>query len=171
MTCGPVSTHLPFAGFSPHGSMLLASLPPWSMYIRPTLLAGGGLCAIHASAHFMPLASMHIGSFPGVCGLSGMQVQPLVPWRTVVTAPLASIVMIAASCAIDAGAADCALATGSFEAAVWICPVDASALLPATPVLLQAPTLASAPASSNVRRKDVKIMKPSYPSPEEGRAI
>jgi hypothetical protein len=60
---------------------------------------------------------MHIESGPGVTGLSGMQVQPFFPSRSVVVLPLSSIVTIAASCAIEAGAAASAPAIGSFDAA------------------------------------------------------
>ena len=42
-----------------------------------------------------------------------MQVQPFLPWRRTLVAPLASIVAIDASWAIAAGAADSALAIGS----------------------------------------------------------
>src|SRR3546814_221331 len=114
MTCGPVSTHSwPSAGFVPNGSMLLASLPPASMYISPTLLAGGVLCAIHASAHLSALASMHIGSLPGVLGLSGMQVQPFLPSRSTLIVPSGLAATMTAPSAIVAGAAAMALATGS----------------------------------------------------------
>src|SRR6476659_6499501 len=98
------------------------------MYIRPTVPLGGGLCAIHAAAHFPALASKHIGSGPGVSGASGMQVQPLVPLRTVVIAPFASTVTTEASCAIAAGAADSALATGSLAASVAVFLVSADAV-------------------------------------------
>ncbi len=60
---------------------------------------------------------MHIGSGPGVVGLSGMQVQPLLPLRNSVTLPSAPTVMTDALCAIDAGAADSALLIGSEEVA------------------------------------------------------
>jgi len=93
--------------------VLLASVPPLSMYIMPTAPAGGVLWPIQASAHFIALASMHIGSGPGVAGLSGMQVQPLLPSRKVVIAPSAPAWTIVAPLAIEAGAAAIALWTGS----------------------------------------------------------
>src|SRR5258707_6167549 len=97
------------------------------MYITPGVPSGGGLWCIQASAHLAALASMHIGSGPGVSGASGMQVQPFLPWRRVVALPPASIVTIEASWAIDAGAADSALAIRSPGAAAL---VDANAALP-----------------------------------------
>src|SRR3954452_15702619 len=87
------------------------------MYITPTVPAGGGLWPIQAAAHFAALASMHIGSGPGVSGASGMQVQPFLPARTWFILPSAPTVTIAASCARAAGAAYSALATGSVFAA------------------------------------------------------
>src|SRR6476620_8274398 len=87
------------------------------MYMTPTVPLGGGLCAIHAAAHFPALASKHIGSGPGVSGASGMQVQPLLPLRTTFIAPPAPTVTIDALWAIAAGAADSALLTGSLPAA------------------------------------------------------
>ena len=80
--------------------------------------SGGGLWPIHACAHLAALASMHIGSGPGVAGLSGMQVQPLLPLRSSVILPSAPTVITDALCAIDAGAADSALLTGSAEGRV-----------------------------------------------------
>src|SRR5512135_885955 len=79
--CGPDFTQsAPGAGLVAKGSVLLASVPPASMYMIPgALLPGFGARAIHAPAHFIPSASAHIGSGPGVPGLSGRQVQPLVP--------------------------------------------------------------------------------------------
>ena len=64
---------------------------------------------VEASAHFIAFASTHIGSGPGVVGLSGMQVQPLLPLRRTFELPLASMTTIDALWAIDAGAADSAL--------------------------------------------------------------
>src|SRR5256885_9324906 len=108
---------------------------------------------------------MHIGSLPGVCGLSAMQVQPLFPLRKVLTAPLASTVIIAASCAIEAGAAVSALATGSIDAA-WPWAAGASTLSAAKPALLQAPTLSNVPASST-SRIDADIMMSLLPQSKD----
>src|SRR4051794_14330823 len=91
MMCGPVLIHaLAAVGLVAYGSVLLASVPPDSMYITPTAPAGGSLWPTHASAHLPALASKHIGSGPGVSGASGMQVQPFVPLRRTVIAPFAS---------------------------------------------------------------------------------
>src|SRR6476659_8936757 len=122
------------------------------MYIRPTVPLGGGLCAIHAAAHFPALASKHIGSGPGVSGASGMQVQPLVPLRSSDIAPFASTVTIDAECAIAAGAADSALATGSLALAAAVVFVSAAAVFePLVPPLsfMQAPS-AITPAISRI---------------------
>src|SRR4051794_16942906 len=149
MTCGPVSTHLwPSPGTVPHGSVLLASEPPASMYMKPTLLAGGSLCAIHASAHFSALASMHIGSAPGVCGLLGMQVQPFWPSRSTFIVPSALAWTIVAPPAIAFGAAAIALSIGSLG---WAEAALAWALLSALSATFSfwQPPSASAPAASS----------------------
>src|SRR5437763_11553560 len=96
------------------------------MYITPGVASGGDLWCTQASAHLAALPSKHIGSGPGVSGASGMQVQPLVPLRTVVIAPLASTVTTEALCASAAGAAASALATGSLlVAAALLVSVEA----------------------------------------------
>src|SRR5205823_7516158 len=113
MMCGPVLIQLFSAvGLVAYGSELLASVPPSSMYITPTMFAGGGLCATQAWTHLPAFSSKHIGSGPGVSGASGMQVHPFLPLRSVVIAPLAPTVTTVASWAIAAGAADSALVTG-----------------------------------------------------------
>src|SRR5258708_9447453 len=80
------------------------------MYMKPTLPAAGGLWATRAFNHSMELASPHIGSGPGVAGLSAMQVKPLLPLRTTRIAPLALRSTMVASLAMAAGAACIALA-------------------------------------------------------------
>src|SRR6185369_9534618 len=93
------------------------------MYISPTLPAGGGWWPIQALAHSRALASMHIGSGPGVVGLSAMQVKPLVPLRTTRIAPLASTSMTVDLAPTAAGAADMALATSALsDMPVFIAP-------------------------------------------------
>ena len=79
--------------------------------MTPTVSAGGFFLPIQAWAHFAAFASMHIGSGPGVVGLSGMQVQPFFPSRKVFIDPSACAWTIVAPCEIDDGAADIALAT------------------------------------------------------------
>src|SRR5713226_8108047 len=97
MMCGPVLIQWLLAvGFVAYGSVLLASVPPASMYMKPTFPAGGGWWLINACTQAMALASMHIGSGPGVDGLSGMQVKPFVPLRTVRMVPSAFIATIVA---------------------------------------------------------------------------
>src|SRR4051812_45063783 len=92
------------------------------MYMNPTLSFGGSLWFIHAVAHSMAFWSPHIGSGPGVAGLSGMQVKLLLPCRTVLIWPPASMLMIVASLAMAGGAADIALLTmSSSDIAVILC--------------------------------------------------
>src|SRR6266568_1508748 len=134
MMCGPVLIQWLLAvGFVAYGSVLLASVPPASMYMKPTLPVGGGWWLIHAFAHSIALASKHIGSGPGVAGLSGMQVKLLVPLRNVRMLPSASIVTTVAPFATLIGAAFIALAmrlaSVSFAAAFFV----AECTLVATP--------------------------------------
>src|SRR5260370_320263 len=51
------------------------------MYMRPTLPASGLACVTIACNQLIDVLSRHIGSGPGVAGLSGMHVKPLVPAR------------------------------------------------------------------------------------------
>src|SRR3954467_6181033 len=90
--------------------MLLASVPPASMYISPTAFAGGVRCSIQAIAQPIAFSSMHIGSGPGVAGLSAMQVKPPRPRRTMRIVPSGRIATIVAARETDAGAAAIALA-------------------------------------------------------------
>src|SRR5215469_943545 len=83
------------------------------MYMNPTLPGVGGLWPIQAPAHSIAFLSRHIGSGPGVVGLSGMQVQPLVPCRIVRILPSASIATMVAFLLIDCGAALIALLMSS----------------------------------------------------------
>src|SRR5690348_5367790 len=80
------------------------------MYMKPIFPVAGGLCETHAPAQANAFASMHIGSGPGVEGESGMQVNPLCPWRKVRILPSAPIATMVASLATAAGAARRALA-------------------------------------------------------------
>src|SRR5690349_16431704 len=83
------------------------------MYMIPGASVGGGLCSSQACTHFMALASMHIGSGPGVAGLSGIQVKPLLPARSIFIVPSSLATTMAAFSATAAGAADIALLIGS----------------------------------------------------------
>src|SRR5258708_17580336 len=65
------------------------------MYMKPTP-AGGASLFNQAWIQAAEPASKHIGSGPGVSGLSGMQVKPLVPLRMVRIAPPFSIATIVA---------------------------------------------------------------------------
>src|SRR5215469_17801186 len=61
----------------------------------------------------MAAGSIHIGSGPGVAGLSGMHVKLFVPFRSVRIFPSASIATIVACLPTFGGAADSALAISS----------------------------------------------------------
>src|SRR3982751_3764324 len=135
------------------------------MYIRPTAPAGGSLWAIHACAHFRPLASMHIGSRPGVCGLSGMQVQPLLPWRSVFIEPSASGWMIVALADTDDGAAAIAFANGSFESGFDFSLAWPSVLAGAP--LWHAPSGNSAAAASRTAHFDNVMVPSTHPVEED----
>src|SRR6478752_198178 len=106
MTCVPVFTQLLSAvSFMAYGSVLLAPPSPRSMYINPTLLAGGFLWAIQAPAHAIALASPHIGSGLDGSACPGIHVHCPVPWCNVRILPSAPIAMTVASLG-DWGAAD-----------------------------------------------------------------
>src|SRR5690349_1346494 len=77
--------------------------------MKPTLLVGGDLWSTYAWIHSIALASPHIGSGPGVSGLSAMHVKPLVPLRTTRTLPSLPIAMTVEFFATASGAADIAL--------------------------------------------------------------
>ena len=76
---------------------------------------------IHACAHSMPALSRHIGSLPGVVGLSGMHVKVPLPSRSTFMPPFSSMSMIVASCATALGAADIALAIFSLSVLGGVC--------------------------------------------------
>src|ERR1700738_3967376 len=110
MTCGPVLIQwFPAVGAVAYGSVLLASVPPASMYMKPTF-SGGALCDIHAPAHSIAFASRHMADGPGAVGVSGMHVYPFVPFRTTRMLPSFPIATIVALSATGFGAADIALA-------------------------------------------------------------
>jgi hypothetical protein len=73
-----------------------------------------------------------MGSGPGDAGESGMQVQPLLPFRRVDIAPFESKLMMVAFEEIAAGAADSALAMGSLVCAVTAEAVSANVAAPAS---------------------------------------
>src|SRR5690242_3924852 len=134
MTCGPVLIQWLPSGLVAYGSVLLASVPPSSMYIRPTLPTGGVAWDSQACTQPMAALSAHIGSGPGVAGASGMQVNPLVPWRSVRMLPSGCIAMMVAWRATPAGAARMALAmswasdAGFFESAACAAAVESNAV-------------------------------------------
>src|SRR5450631_863626 len=123
MMCGPVLIQwLAVLGFAAYGSVLLASVPPDSMYSNPTFPAGGVLWFRYASIHSPAFLSQHIGSGPGVSGLSGIQVKPLVPLRSVRIPPFGSGATMVAFSATFLGAAFMALATSSSSVGADLAP-------------------------------------------------
>src|SRR5467141_4093454 len=79
------------------------------MYMKPTLFFDGSFLFSQASTHSIAFRSAHIGSGPGVLGLSAMQVNWLLPWRTTRIFPSEPTSMMVASFPIACGAADMAL--------------------------------------------------------------
>src|SRR5262245_41077501 len=79
-----------------------------------------------------PFSSTQFGSLAGLVGSSGIQVQLLLPSRSVRTFPSASKVMTVAFAAIGSGAADSALSiiSSSVLGGVWPAPTPC----PAAPV-------------------------------------
>ncbi len=77
--------------------------------MNPTLPTVGDVWFTQAWTQSMAFLSMHMGSGPGVAGLSGMQVNPLVPLRSVRILPSASIATMVAFLPTFAGAALMAL--------------------------------------------------------------
>src|SRR3984893_11722714 len=124
MMCGPVLIQW-FApvGLAAYGSVLLASVPPSSMYMNPTLPTVGAVWPAQAWTQSMAFLSIHMGSGPGVAGLSGIQVNPFVPLRSVRILPSASMVPTVAFLATLAGAALMALLirSASLGAAFFSC--------------------------------------------------
>src|SRR5680860_1257330 len=75
------------------------------MYAVPTCPTCGAVLAMYAPNHACQALSAHIGSGPGVFGLSGIHSQPFVPARSSVIEPSAPISMIVALEATASGAA------------------------------------------------------------------
>src|SRR6266513_2591556 len=131
MTCGPVLIQwLAAVGLAAYGSVLLASVPPASMYMRPIFPAGGVWWCRYASIHAPAFLSQHIGSGPGVSGLSGMHVKPSLPLRSVRIPPFGSGATMVASSATFLGAAFMALAISSSSVGCVFRPVSDSFLAP-----------------------------------------
>src|SRR5271165_2597811 len=92
------------------------------MYINPTFPAGGVLWFRYASIQSPAFLSQHIGSGPGVSGLSGMQVKPLDPLRSVRIPPFGSGATMVAFSATFFGAAFMALAISSSSVGADLAP-------------------------------------------------
>src|SRR5690349_8358132 len=109
---------------------------------------------------------MHIGSGPGVLGVSGMQVQPFLPARKVAIVPSALGSTIAASWVIEAGPADIALSMGSLllvplAAAVLFAAAEFAALsLLLQPARIMQPATATNATPTNILLLE-QIMLPS----------
>src|SRR3989344_4004179 len=92
------------------------------MYMKPTFPGVGFLCPTHAWTQSMAFLSMHMGSGPGVAGLSGMQVKPFFPSRSVRILPSASMATMVAPFETLAGAADMALAISCLSVGAFLTP-------------------------------------------------
>src|SRR5882724_2959920 len=90
------------------------------MYSNPTFPAGGVLWLRYASIQSPAFLSQHIGSGPGVSGLSGIQVKPLVPLRSVRIPALGSGTTMVAFSATFLGAAFVALAISSSSVGAYL---------------------------------------------------
>src|SRR5436853_3734564 len=104
----------------------------------------------------MAAGSMHIGSGPGVAGLSGMQVKLLVPLRTVRILPPFSMTTIVACLPTLGGAADSALAMSC----AWVGPGLAAAGLAGASAAsaAQLHAVRMAPTSNRIGRTDARMM-------------
>src|SRR5882762_10460161 len=92
------------------------------MYMNPTFPAGGVLWPRYASIQSPAFLSQHIGSGPGVSGLSGIHVKPLVPLRNVRIPPFGSGTTMVAFSATFCGAAFVALAINSSSGGADLAP-------------------------------------------------
>src|ERR1700688_2410570 len=150
MTCGPVLIQWLLAlGFEAYGSVLLASVPPASMYMNPTFPAAGAVCETQACAHSSAAGSMHMGVGPGTSGLVGMQVKALVPLRSVRILPSASMATMVAWLPTFGGAADSALAMSSASVGAALAGAGAGA---SAAHAAHASGIKAAPISTQVNR-------------------
>src|SRR5207302_4946437 len=112
----------------------------------------------------MAAGSMHIGSGPGVAGLSGMQVKLLVPLRTVRILPPSSLATIVACLPTLGGAADSALAmscasVGPGLAAAGFAGASAASFAGASAAsAAQLHAVRMAPTSNRIGRTDARMM-------------
>src|ERR1700681_2927448 len=106
--CGGSLIGVPFVA---NGSVALQSVPPASMYAMPGFVfVGFALWAAQSAPHCIVAASAHIASSPTTAGWPGMHVHPLVPLRSTVMLPLASMSATVACAVIEAGPAESARA-------------------------------------------------------------
>src|SRR5438105_14497077 len=99
----------------------------------------------------MAAGSMHIGSGPGVAGLSGMQVKLLVPLRTVRILPPSSMATIVACLPTLGGAADSALAMSCASVGPGFAGASAASAA-------QLHAVRMAPKSNRIGRTDARMM-------------
>src|SRR4029077_735701 len=79
------------------------------MYVMPgTVLVGFGLCALKSANHCSEAASAHSGGSPTTLGFPGIQVNPLLPSRSTVILPWASVSTIRAKLVTAGGPAESA---------------------------------------------------------------
>src|SRR5215469_12534911 len=103
----------------------------------------------------MAAGSIHIGSGPGVAGLSGMHVKLFVPFRSVRIFPSASIATIVACLPTFGGAADSALAISSASVGAAF-----AAVAGVSPLTWYADMKNAAPIISGRGRRDLFIVLP-----------
>src|SRR5437588_547444 len=104
----------------------------------------------------MAAGSMHIGSGPGVAGLSGMQVKLLVPLRTVRILPPSSMTTIVACLPTLGGAADSALAMSCASVGPGLAAAGFAGASAASAAQLHAVRMA--PTSNRIGRTDARMM-------------
>ena len=168
MTCGPVLTQsLSAVGLGRIGIGVAGVGAAFEhVHHADRALAAAACDATQASTHLPALASKHIGSGPGVVGLSGMQVQPLLPLRKVFIVPSALAWTIVALPEIDAGAADRALADriGLIGAARRLGLVRGRVVCAAFGSFMQAPRAIDRSGHQQAREMFDDVMGPSVQS-------
>src|SRR5438270_10433333 len=103
--------------------------------------------------------SMHIGSGPGVAGLSGMQVKLLVPLRTVRILPPSSMATIVACLPTLGGAADSALAMSCASVDPGLAAAGFAGFAGASAAsAAQLHAVRMAPTSNRIGRTDARMM-------------
>src|SRR5437762_13648320 len=115
----------------------------------------------------MAAGSMHIGSGPGVAGLSGMQAKLLVPLRTVRILPPSSMATIVACLPTLGGAADSALAMSCASVGPGLAAAGFAGASAASAAQHQAAT--TAPQVKRIGRTDARMRSEERRVGKEGR--